>query len=97
MDGKDGIFKGGKKNPEDKYYEAQLSLAAELSTKTPNKENVMETLQDIDKRRDELLDSLQTLYEENKPASLAASTGDETDITIDRVENEREFGFFTAK
>ena len=66
-------------------------LAAELSTKTPNKENVTGKLQDIDKRRDELLellDSLQTLYGENKHASLAASTGDEADKMIDRVDNE---------
>ena len=57
-------------------------LAAELSTKTPSKENVTAKLQDIDKRRDELLellDSLQTLYGDNKHASLAASTGDEAD------------------
>ena len=66
-------------------------LAAELSTKTPNKENVTGKLQDIDKRRDELLellDSLQTLYGDNKHASLAASTGDEADKMIDRVDNE---------
>ena len=66
-------------------------LAAELSTKTPNKENVTAKLQDIDKRRDELLellDSLQTLYGDNKHASLAASTGDEADKMIDRVDNE---------
>ena len=44
-------------------------LAAELSTKTPNKENATEKLQDIDKRRDELLellDSLQTLQGESR-------------------------------
>ena len=66
-------------------------LAAELSTKTPNKENVTGKLQDIDKRRDELLellDSLQTLYGDNKHASLAASTGDEADKMIDGVDNE---------
>ena len=32
--------------------------AAELSTQTPNKENVTAKLQDIDKRRDELLELL---------------------------------------
>ena len=51
----------------------------------------MEKPQDIDKRRDELLellDSLQTLYGEDKHASLAASTGDEADKMIDRVDNE---------
>ena len=66
-------------------------LAAELSTKTPNKENVTAKLQDIDKRRHEfleLMDSLQTLYEEDKLASLAASTGDVADKMIDRVDNE---------
>ena len=66
-------------------------LAAELSTKTPNKENVTAKLLDIDKRRDELLellDSLETLYGENKHASLAASTGDEADKMIDRADNE---------
>ena len=48
-----------KKNPQDKYYKLLNSLAAELSTKTPNKENVKEKLQDIDKRRVHgLLDSL---------------------------------------
>ena len=65
--------------------------AVELSTKTPNKENVTAKLQDIDKRRDELLglmDSLQTLYGEDKHASPAASTGDEADKMIDRVDNE---------
>ena len=44
-------------------------LAAELSTKTPNKENATAKLQDIDKRRDELLellDSLQTLQGESR-------------------------------
>ena len=66
-------------------------LAAELSTKMPNKENVTAKLQDIDKRRHEfleLMDSLQTLYGEDKLASLAASTGDEADKMIDRVDNE---------
>ena len=66
-------------------------LAAELSTKTPNKENVTAKLRDMDKRRHEFLeltDSLQTLYGEDKLASLAASTGDEADKMIDRVDNE---------
>ena len=36
----------------------------------------------------ELLDSLQTLYRENKHAPLAASTSDEADKIIDRVDNE---------
>ena len=66
-------------------------LLNELSTKTPKKENVTAKMQDIDKRRDELfelLDSLQTLYGENEHASLATSTGDEADKMIDRVDNE---------
>ena len=36
----------------------------------------------------ELLDSFQTLYGDNKHASLAASTGAEADKMIDRVDNE---------
>ena len=71
-------------------------LASELSTKTPNKKNVTAKLQDIDNRRDELLellDSLQTLYGENKHASLAASTGDEAVIMTDRVDNELGFSY----
>ena len=66
-------------------------LEAELSTKTPNKENVTAKLQDIDKRRHEfleLMDLLQALYGEDKLTSLAASKGDETDKMIDRVDNE---------
>ena len=76
-------------------------LASELSTKTPNKENVTVKLQDIDKRRDELLellDSLQTLYGENKHTSLATSTGDEADKMIDRVATrQRKLGFSYRK
>ena len=67
-------------------------LAAELSAKTPNKENVTAKLQDIDKRRHEfleLMDSLQTLFGEDiKLPSLAASTNDEADKMTDRVDNE---------
>lgn len=58
----------------------------------PNKENVTEKLQDCDKRRDELLElleSLQTLHGQNKHVSLAPSTGDEVDKMIDRVDNEK--------
>ena len=57
----------------------------------PNKENVTEKLQDCDKRRDELLElleSLQTLHGGNKHVSLAASTGDEVHKMIDHVDNE---------
>ena len=75
-------------------------LAVELSTKTPNKENVTAKLQDIDKRRDELLglmDSLQTLYGEDTHASPAASTGDEADKMIDRVDNETKKARFSYR
>ena len=38
----------------------------------------------------ELLDSLETLYGENKHALLAASTGDDADKMIDHVDNQTE-------
>ena len=91
MDGKIEELKKEKRTLKKSITKLLNELAAELSTKTPNKENVTAKLQDIDKRRDELLellDSLQTLYGENKHASLAASTGDEADKMIDRVDNE---------
>ena len=50
-----------KKNTKDKYYEAsERNGGVELSTKTPNKENITEK-QDIDKRRHELLELLDSL------------------------------------
>ena len=91
MDGKIDELKKEKRTLKTSITKLLNKLVAELSTKTPNKENVTGKLQDIDKRRDELLellDSLQTLYGENKHASLAASTGDEADKMIDRVDNE---------
>ena len=91
MDGKIEELKKEKRTLKTSITKLLNELAAELSTKTPNKENVTAKLQDIDKRRDELLellDSLQTLYGDNKHASLAASTGDEADKMIDRVDNE---------
>ena len=91
MDGKIEELKKEKRTLKTSITKLLNELAAELSTKTPNKENVTAKLQDIDKRRDELLellDSLQTLYGENKHALLAASTGDEADKIIDRVDNE---------
>ena len=91
MDGKIEELKKEKRTLTTSITKVLNELAAELSTKTPNKENVTAKLQDIDKRRDELLellDSLQTLYGDNKHASLAASTGDEADKMIDRVDNE---------
>ena len=91
MDGKIEELKKAKRTLKTSITELLNELATELSTKTPNKESITEKPQDIDKRRDELLellDSLQTLYGENKHASLAASTGDEADKMIDRVDNE---------
>ena len=69
----------------------KLRLPRTHKQKTPNKENVTEKLQDCDKRRDELLElleSLQILHGGNKHVSLAASTGDEVDKMIDCVDNE---------
>ena len=87
MDGKIEELKKEKRTPTTSITKVLNELAAELSTKTPNRENVTAKLQDIEKRRDELLEllnSLQTLYGENKHALLAASTGDEADKNNDR-------------
>ena len=91
MDGKVEELKKGKRTLKTSITKLLNESAAELSTKRPNKENVKAKLQDVDKRRDELLellDSLQTLYGENEHTSLAHSTGDEADKMIDRVDNE---------
>ena len=96
IDGKIEELKKEKRTLKTSITKLLNELAAELSTKTPNKENVTAKLQDIDKRRDELLEllpSLQTLYGENKHASLAASTGDDADKMIDRVDNELSFSY----
>ena len=96
IDGKIEELKKEKRTLKTSITKLLNELAAELSTKTPNKENVTAKLQDIDKRRDELLKllpSLQTLYGENKHASLAASTGDDADKMIDRVDNELSFSY----
>ena len=64
MDGKIEELKKEKRTLKTSITKLLSELAAELSTKTPNKESVTAKLQDIDKRRDELLellDSLQTL------------------------------------
>ena len=85
MDGKIEELKKEKRPLKTSIMKLLNELAAKLSTKTPNKENVTAKLLDIDKRRDELLellDSLQTLYRDNKHALLAASTGDEADKMI---------------
>ena len=92
MDGKIEELKKEKRTLKTSITKVLNELAAKLLTKTPNKENVMAKLQDTDMRRDELLellDSLQTLYGENTHASLGASTGDEADKMIDRVDNEK--------
>ena len=83
--------KEGKRTLKTSITKLLNELAAELSTKTPNKENVTAKIQNNDKRREELLellDSFQTFYGDNKHASLAASTGAEADKMIDRVDNE---------
>ena len=67
MDGKIEELKKEKRNLKTSIVKLG-ELAVELSTKMPNKEKVTAKLQDIDKRRDELLglmDSLQTLYGED--------------------------------
>ena len=69
MDGKIEELKKGKRNLKTSTTKLLNELAADLSTKTPNKENVTAKLQDIDTRRDELLEllgSLQTLNGENE-------------------------------
>lgn len=91
MEGKIEKLKEEKRTLKTSITKLLNELAAQLLTKMPNKENVTEKLQDCDKRRDELLElleSLQTLHGENKHVSLAASTGDEVDKLIDRVDNE---------
>ena len=87
MDGKIEELKKEKRTLTTSITKVLNELAVELLTKTPNKENVTAKLQDIEKRRDELLEllnSLQTLYGENKHALLAASAGDEADKNNDR-------------
>ena len=62
----------------------------ELSLKTPKKEKIAERLQDIEKRRDELLellDNLQTLYKEKNEAVSLASIEEEADGIVDRVDS----------
>ena len=90
MDGKIEEIKKEKRTLKTSITKLLNELAAELQTKTTNKENITR-LQDISKGRDELfelLDSLQTWYRENKHASLVVSTGGEADKMVDRVDNE---------
>ena len=101
MDGKIEELKEEKRPLKTSIMKLLNELAAKLSTKMPNKENVTAKLQDIDKRQDELLellDTLQTLYRDNKHALLAASTGDEADKMIHCVDNEtKEARFFLSQ
>ena len=65
MDGKIEKLKEEKRSLKTSITKLLNELTAQLLTKTPNKENVTEKLQDTDKRRDELLElleSLQTLH-----------------------------------
>ena len=66
-------------------------LAVELSLEAPKKEKITERLQDIEKRRDELLellDNLQALYKEKSETTNAALIEEETDGIVDRVDSE---------
>ena len=66
-------------------------LAVELSLEAPKKERTTERLQDIEKRRDELLellDNLQALYKEMKETTDAASIEEEADGIVDRVDSQ---------
>ena len=66
-------------------------LAVELSLETPKKERITERLQDIEKRRDELLellDNLQALHKEKSEMTNAASIEEEANGMVDRVDSE---------
>ena len=103
--GKADELKKGKKNPQDKHYQTSQRTRDGIIDENSKGVNTTERLRDIDKRQDELLellDSLQTLYRENnRQASVAASTGDKADTMIDRVDNETKgarlfYGIVTA-
>lgn len=61
MDGKIEKLKEEKRTLKTSITKLLNELAAQLSMKTPNKENVTEKLQETDKRRDELLELLELL------------------------------------
>ena len=61
MDGKIEVLKKRKRTLKTSVTKLLNELAAELSTKTPNTENVTAKIQNIDKRRDELLELLDSL------------------------------------
>ena len=58
MDGKIEELKKEKRTLKTSITKLLNESAAELSTQTPNRENVTAKLQDINKRRDELLELL---------------------------------------
>lgn len=76
-------------------------LAVELSVEAPKNERIVDRLNDIEKRRDELLElleNLQALYKENKVTANVASIEEEADGIVDRVDSEtRGARFFLAK
>ena len=73
----------------------------ELSLEAPNKERIVERLNDIERRRDELLElleNLQTLYKESKEMTDVESMDQEADNIVDRVGSEtRGARLFLAK
>ena len=76
-------------------------LAVELSLEAPNKALIAERLNDIEKRRDELLElleNLQHLYKESKETTNVAALEQEADGIVDRVDSEtRGARLFLAK
>ena len=76
-------------------------LAVELSLEAPKKERIAERLNDIEKRRDELLElleKLQAVYKENNETTNVASIEEEADGIVDRVDSEmRGARLFLAK
>ena len=76
-------------------------LAVELSLESPKNKRIVDRLNDIEKRRDELLElleNLQALYKESKETANVASIEEEADGIVDRVDNEtRGARLFLAK
>jgi len=63
----------------------------ELSVEALKNERIVDRLNDIEKRRDkllELLENLQALYKENKETANVASIEEEADGIVDRVNSE---------
>ena len=73
----------------------------ELSLEAPKKERIAERLNDIEKRREELLElleELQAMYKENNERTNVASIVEEADGIVDRVDSEtRGARLFLAK